>query len=105
MGPFLREAKCRDRCRPVLKTGKRIECHLVWGIVEEKALSEEMLPDDRERHLVGHGFVNRVAKAHTDDLRVGLNVERSEGRLDEFEAGAPVVGRKGRSVSIEGEGV
>src|SRR4029077_4683465 len=52
-----------------------------------------------------HGLINRVAKTHTDDLRVSLDVERSEGRLDEFEACAPVIGRKGRPVSVEGEGV
>jgi hypothetical protein len=31
-----------------------------------------MLPDDRERHLVGYGFVNRVAKTHTDDSELVL---------------------------------
>ena len=105
VGPVLREAERGHRCRPVLKTGERIERHLVGGAVEEKALGEEMLPDDRERHLIGPGLINRVAEAHANDLRVGLDVQRSEGSLDESETIAPVVRRKGCPVLVEGEGV
>ena len=64
-----------------------------------------MLADDRERHLIGHGLINRLAEAHADDLCVGLDVQRTEGRFDEFEVVAPVVRRKGRPVSVEGKGV
>ncbi len=101
MSPVLREAEHGHGCCAVLKAGEKVK----WDIAEQKALSKQMLPDDRERHLIGHGLINRVAQAHADDLRVGVDVQRTEGRLDEFEVEAPVVRRKGRPVPVEGEGI
>ena len=101
VGPFLREAERGHRCRAVLKSWEKIE----RDGAEQKTLGKQMLADDRERHLIGHGLINRLAEAHADDLRVGLDVQRTEGRFDQFEVVAPVVGRKGRPVSVEGEGI
>src|ERR1043165_6820376 len=105
MNPVLREAERGHTRHAVLKTGGRVERHLAGGAVEEKALGEEMLADDREGHLIVHGFIDWMAKTHADDLRVRFDVQWPKRRLDQSECVVPVVWRKGGSVSVEGEGI
>src|SRR6188474_1796293 len=60
-----------------------------------------MFADDGQRHLVRHRFVDRLTEAHADDFGIRLDVEWSEGFLDQLEVVAPIVGRKGCAIAIE----
>src|SRR5574337_619087 len=101
MSPILGEPECGDGRCTVLETGENIERH----VSKDEALRKEMLADKRERYLVRHRPIDRVAETYADDFGVCIEVEWFERFFDQFEVVAPIVRHEDRPVSVEGEGI